>query len=116
MTTSNIQGLVTCYQAGFYTVYAQEKEYSCKLRGKFKKKRLNEDLVAIGDKVFIQVLPDDSGIIEEILPAREYVLSPGAFHTRGVQTNPDRKHRPDIFSVFLCGTRSPVCVCWTAFW
>ena len=106
MTTSTIQGLVTCYQAGFYSVYAQGKEYSCKLRGKFKKERVNEDLVAIGDKVSIQVLPDESGIIEEILPRKNmfFRLAPS---TRGefkqiLIANPDQ-----IFLIFSCAEPEP---------
>ena len=106
MTTSSIRGLVTCYQAGFYTVYAQGKEYSCKLRGKFKKERLSEDLVAIGDQVTVQVLPDESGVIEEILP-RDNLFFRLAPSTRGefkqiLIANTDR-----IFLVFACAEPEP---------
>lgn len=106
MTETNVQGLVTCYQAGFYTVYAQEKEYTCKLRGKFKKKRLFEDLVAIGDKVIIQLLSDDSGIIEEILP-REKMFFRLAPSTRGEFKQILIANTDQIFLVFSCAEPDP---------
>ena len=106
MTETNVQGLVTCYQAGFYTVYAQEKEYTCKLRGKFKKKRIYEDLIAIGDKVIIQVLPDESGIIEEILP-RENMFFRLAPSTRGAFKQILIANTDQIFLVFSCAEPEP---------
>ncbi len=106
MTASLIQGLVTCQQAGFYTVYTPEREYSCKLRGKLKEKKLNEDLVAVGDRVLITVLPDEGAVIEEILP-REKEFFRMAPSIRGeyrqiLIANPDK-----IFLVFACAEPEP---------
>ena len=106
MTTSHLQGLVTCYQAGFYTVFIQNKQYTCKLRGIFKKKKMNEDLVALGDKVLIQVLPDGSAMIEEILP-RENVFFRTAPSTRGEYKQIMMANTDQIFLVFSCAEPDP---------
>lgn len=106
MTELLIQGLITCYQAGFYTVFAQDTQYTCKLRGKFKKKRLNEDLVALGDKVLINVLPDGSAVIEEILPRENmfFRLAPSA---RGDYKQIMMANTDQIFLVFACAEPDP---------
>lgn len=106
MTISKIKGLVTRQQAGFYTVFANGEEFTCKLRGKFRKNRKNEDLIAIGDQVFITQLPDGSAVIEEVLPREKefFRMAPSA---RGefkqvLIANPDQ-----IFLVFACAEPEP---------
>lgn len=41
---------------------------TCKARGRLKKLRTNSDIIAIGDFVGYEMLPDGTGIITEILP------------------------------------------------
>lgn len=106
MKTASVTGLVACQRAGFYTVFADDREFTCKLRGKLKKKKLNEDLIAIGDRAFFTILPDGSGVIEEILPRKKefFRMAPS---TRGeykqiLIANPDQ-----IFLVFSCAEPDP---------
>lgn len=68
------QGRILKYHSGFYSVYADGKYTICKLRGKLKSKRLNYDLIAIGDLVEFDTLPDGSGIIEKILPRKNELV------------------------------------------
>ena len=69
-----IQGLVIRSQAGFLTVRTPGGDILCRLRGRFRKGKLQGDLVAVGDQVLITVHHDGSGIIEQVLP-RKSVLS-----------------------------------------
>lgn len=106
MMTTNLQGLVTSYKAGFYTVFTNDREYTCRLRGKFKKTKKFEDLVTIGDKVLINVLPDDSAVIEEILPRENmfFRLAPSA---RGEYKQILIANTDQIFLVFSCAEPEP---------
>jgi ribosome biogenesis GTPase / thiamine phosphate phosphatase len=106
MNASLIQGLVVRQQAGFYTVFAGDREITCKLRGKIKKDKINEDLVAIGDQVFVSMISEEEASIEEILP-RQKVFFRLAPSTRGAYkqiliANPDK-----VFLVFACADPQP---------
>lgn len=106
MSTENLNGLVTRLQAGFYTVQVDQGEVTCRLRGRFKKSRINEDIVAVGDRVQIQLLDDGSGVIEDILP-REKAFIRMAPSTRGdykqvLLANPDQ-----VLLVFSCANPDP---------
>ena len=101
-----MQGLVTRLQAGFYTVFADHQTISCRLRGRHKKTRLNEDIVAVGDRVDITLLEDGGGVIETIYPRRAsfFRMAPTA---RGVYkqillANPDQ-----VMLVFSCAEPEP---------
>jgi ribosome biogenesis GTPase len=106
MNASPSKGLVVRQQAGFYTVDVGGKEITCKLRGKFKQLRANEDLVAIGDWVLFTLLSDESGVIEEILPRQNafFRLAPSARgdYKQILIANIDR-----IFFVFACAEPEP---------
>lgn len=106
MNTGVLNGLVTRLQAGFYTVQVNNHEITCRLRGRFKKARINEDIVAVGDRVEIQLLEDGSGVIEEIHP-REKAFIRMAPSTRGdykqvLLANPDQ-----VLLVFSCADPDP---------
>jgi len=106
MTGSTLNGLVTRLQAGFYTVHIDRREITCRLRGRHKKNRLNEDIVAVGDRVQIHLLEDGSGVIEEIHP-REKAFLRMAPSARGdykqiLLANPDQ-----ILLVFSCADPEP---------
>jgi len=106
MNSSQLIGLVIRQQAGFYTVFTEEREYTCKLRGKLKQEKINEDLVVVGDRVFITVLPDNSGVIESVQP-RSKAFFRMAPLTRGEYkqifiANPDQ-----MLLVFACAEPAP---------
>jgi ribosome biogenesis GTPase len=91
----------------------------CRLRGRLKQRRPDDaarrDLAAIGDRVLVSVLPDGTGMIEEVLP-RARVLSrraPGRGGRRGrsedetgaeqvIVANPDQ-----AVLVFACAHPAP---------
>jgi len=59
-------GLVIKSQSGFYIVHTAQGDVVCRLRGRLKKKRLETDPVAVGDRVRIRRGPDNMGIIEQV--------------------------------------------------
>lgn len=59
-------GLVIQAQSGFFTVETGDQRVVCQLRGKLKQGRATGDLAALGDRVRLQILPDGSGIIEQV--------------------------------------------------
>jgi len=61
-------GLIVQAQSGFFTVQAGEQRVVCQLRGKLKQGRATGDLAALGDRVRMQILPDGTGVIEEVAP------------------------------------------------
>lgn len=99
-------GMVTRMQAGFYSVMTEDAAFTCQLRGRIKKQRKMEDLVAIGDRVSISLVGAEEGVIEEILE-RQRMLVRLAPTTRGVYkqillANPDQT----VF-VFACADPAP---------
>lgn len=80
MSEALLSGVVLRLQAGFYYVQTSRGLIACSLRGRMKKERLNEDLVAVGDRVRIHLSADQSGAIEEIEPRRNTLvrLAPAA--------------------------------------
>ncbi|MCP4538369.1 MAG: ribosome small subunit-dependent GTPase A [Chloroflexi bacterium] len=69
-----INGLIIKAQSGFFTVHTGNGDFVCRVRGRLKKKRLDTDLVALGDRVRISLGEDGNGMIEEIAE-RERVLA-----------------------------------------
>jgi len=106
MNPNERTGLVTRLQAGFYTVRADLAEYTCRIRGKLKKEMQNSTLVAVGDQVRFSVLPDRSGVIEEIFPRKKefYRLSPGTLREfkQVLLANPEQ-----VLLVFACAEPEP---------
>lgn len=106
MTGIKLDGLVTRLQAGFYSVYVDHRDISCRLRGRHKQNRLNEDIVAVGDRVQIYILGNDSGVIEEIYPREKsfYRMAPSARgeYKQILLANPDQ-----VLIVFSCADPEP---------
>ena len=63
-----MEGRVLKYHSGFYHVFHDDEQTICKIRGRLKSGRKNTDIIAIGDLVEFEILPDGSGIIEAVLP------------------------------------------------
>jgi len=69
-----LKGLVIRTQSGFFTVDTPQGPIVCQLRGKLKEEYKETDLVALGDTVTLEALPDDTGTITAV-DARHRVLS-----------------------------------------
>lgn len=72
-----LQGRVLKTYNSFFYVQAKERPelLSCKLRGRFKKARRSLSVVP-GDLVEVSLLPDGTGVIEEILPRSQFLSRP----------------------------------------
>src|SRR3990172_10916273 len=101
-----IPGLIVRSQSGFFTVETEAGLLVSKLRGRLKRGAREGDLAAIGDRVLVREIGEDSGVIEEILP-RDRMLSRMAPIPRGeyhqiIIANPDQA----VF-VFACADPAP---------
>ncbi len=78
----------------------------CQLRGKLKQGRARGDIAAIGDRVKIRVLPDGSGVIEEVEERRRAIVRldprPQGDYQQVLLANPDQA----VF-VFACAHPNP---------
>jgi ribosome biogenesis GTPase / thiamine phosphate phosphatase len=62
-----LEGLVIRDQSGFFWVEVQNNQvYMCRLRGRLLEEAQSSDIATIGDWVQIQVVDDETGIIEEV--------------------------------------------------
>ena len=61
-----IDGLVIKAQSGFFTVRTDDGDVVCQVRGRLKQVRRDTDLIALGDRVRISLVEDDTGMIEKI--------------------------------------------------
>lgn len=114
-----LQGRVLKTYNSFF--YVQVKEYpellSCKLRGKFKKLRRSLAVVP-GDLVEVELLPDGTGVIEEVLPRSQFLSRPAVANLTQVMlvfaaAQPDL--HPLLLNRFLvlaewCGVPG-ICIC-----
>src|SRR5574340_819837 len=99
-------GWITKLLSGFYTVQTEHGPVICQLRGKLKRLRASGDIAALGDRAAITLLPDGTGVIEEIAP-RQRALVRTAPTARGpyrqvLLANPDQA----VF-VFACAHPAP---------
>ncbi len=67
-----LTGTVLRARSGFYTVALDGKSelVECRIRGLLKRTRQSSDLAVIGDRVRVSLLPEGTGIIEEVAPRR----------------------------------------------
>lgn len=63
---NSLHGLIIKAQSGFFTVETGQGFVVCQLRGKLKQGRATGDIAALGDTVWVTVLEDGSGVIEEV--------------------------------------------------
>jgi len=66
--------LIIKAQSGFFTVETGQGFAVCQLRGKLKQGRATGDIAALGDKVWITVLDDKSGVIEEVEERKQAIV------------------------------------------
>lgn len=67
-----MEGVITKGIGGFYYIKVHDEIYECKARGKFRNDNLSP---VVGDKVVIS-LSDNQGVIEKILPRKNYLIRP----------------------------------------
>lgn len=68
------EGVIVKGIAGFYYVENHDgNTFECKARGKFRNEKLSP---IVGDKVFIDVLDDKHGVINEIQPRKNQLIRP----------------------------------------
>ena len=101
-----VDGWVTRLQSGFYTVHTSEGVVVCGLRGRLKRTKVRADILAVGDRVKITLLPEGSGVIEYIEP-RQRVLArmdptPRGEYQQVLLSNPDQ-----VVLVFACADPEP---------
>ncbi len=68
MNETSCRGRVLRFASDFFYVLEGDRLVTCKARGKLKKLRMNSDIIAIGDFVEFEMLPDGTGIITDVLP------------------------------------------------
>ena len=103
---SSLHGLIIKAQSGFFTVETGQGLIVCQLRGKLKQGRALGDIAAVGDKVWITVLLDGSGVIEEVEERKRAIVRldprPQGEYQQILLANPDQA----IF-VFACAHPDP---------
>ncbi len=106
MSESHLSGVVLRLQSGFYYVHTSQGLVACSLRGRMKQNRLNEDLVAVGDRVHILLSNTESGVIESIEPRRNSLvrLAPSA---RGEYQQVILSNLDLLVCVFACAQPEP---------
>jgi ribosome biogenesis GTPase len=67
-------GLIVQAQSGFFTVETGGQAVVCQLRGRLKQGKSTGDLAALGDQVRLRLLPDGSGVIEEVQERRRAIV------------------------------------------
>ena len=125
MSKKIYSGLVIKSQSGFFDVSpfsvssegrdgnafpprgkTEEGVISCQLRGRLKQGKHKGDILAVGDRVRISILPEGTGMIEEVLPRKRAILRmdprPNGIYKQILLANPDQA----IF-VFACTNPSP---------
>ena len=107
MSGEKIQGLLIKSQSGFFDVQTTEAGLiSCQLRGKLKQGGRKGDLLAVGDRVIITILPEGTGMIEEILPRDRAIVRmdprPRGVYRQVLLANPDQ-----ALFVFACANPRP---------
>jgi ribosome biogenesis GTPase len=109
-----LQGLIVKAQSGFFTVERSPRRHGdaaqgfivSQLRGKLKQGKAKGDIAAIGDNVRVRMLPDGSGVIEEVEERKRAIVRldprPQGDYQQVLLANPDQA----VF-VFACAHPSP---------
>ncbi len=106
MNTATIPGRVVRYQSGFYNVLTDEGVVTCVLRGRLKRRTIQGDVISIGDRVQITLLPEGTGVVEVIEPRLKELVrmdpTPRGEFRQILLANPDQ-----IVAVFSCASPEP---------
>jgi len=107
MSENMFQGLIIKSQSGFFDVQTTEAGLIvCQLRGRLKQGGRKGDLLAVGDQVQISILPEGTGMIEEILPRNRAIVRmdprPRGVYRQVLLANPDQ-----ALFVFACASPDP---------
>jgi ribosome biogenesis GTPase / thiamine phosphate phosphatase len=106
MTDTELLGRVTRYQSGFFTILVEDRVITCGIRGKLKRRKIQGDIIGIGDQVMLTLLPDGSGVIEEIIPRTSELVrmdpTPRGEYRQILLANADQ-----IVAVFACANPEP---------
>ena len=107
MTNENtLQGLIIKAQSGFFTVETGQGSFVCQLRGKLKQGKAKGDIAALGDNVWITVLEDGSGVIEDVEERKQAIVRldprPNGVYQQVLLANADQA----VF-VFACTSPNP---------
>jgi ribosome biogenesis GTPase / thiamine phosphate phosphatase len=103
---TKLQGLIIKAQSGFFTVETSRGFVVCQLRGKLKQGRATGDIAALGDKVWVTLLEDGSGVIEEVEERKQAIVRldprPQGEYQQVLLANADQA----VF-VFACANPNP---------
>ncbi|MCF6277307.1 MAG: ribosome small subunit-dependent GTPase A [Anaerolineales bacterium] len=106
MNDTYLRGLVIKSQSGFFIGETESGPVTCQLRGRLKRGPRKGDILAVGDRVLIDILPDGSGTIEEVLPRTRAIVRmdprPRGVYRQILLANPDQA----VF-VFACANPRP---------
>ena len=101
-----LRGLIVKAQSGFFTVETGQGLITCQLRGRLKQGRAVGDLAAVGDRVQVSVLPDRTGVIEQVEDRKRLIARldprPQGVYQQILLANPDQA----VF-VFACAHPDP---------
>lgn len=106
MNISMVPGRVVRYQSGFYNVLTDAGVVTCVLRGRLKRRTIQGDVISIGDRVQISLLPEGTGVVEQIEPRLKELVrmdpTPRGEFRQILLANPDQ-----IVAVFACASPEP---------
>lgn len=106
MIMETFPGTVIRIQSGFHTVQTEQGQVVCHLRGRLKRTSFRGDVLAVGDRVKISLLPDHTGMIEEIMPRERALIrmdpTPKGEYQQVLLANPSQ-----ILLVFACTDPEP---------
>jgi len=101
-----LEGLVSRAQSGYFTVQTPSGEFVCRLRGRLRQGPRAEDIAAIGDRVEMTPIDQDTGMIEAVLPRLRALVrkapTPRGEYMQVIVANPDQA----VF-VFACERPAP---------
>jgi len=106
LTETSTTGLIIRAQSGFFTVQTDDGEVTCQLRGRLKQGKRVGDIAAIGDRVNISVLPDGSGMIDEI-EERSHALVRLDPRPQGVYQQVIIANLDQMLFVYACANPTP---------
>jgi len=66
MADKIVRGIVIRSQSGFFTLDTDEGEVVARLRGRLKRGPKTGDLIAVGDRVQVSIIDEDTAMIEEV--------------------------------------------------